>query len=122
MVPPFLPGYLVPRGIDLTPTFAPLILGLQVLLILLALGFAVYVWDCYLIDTPVAKAVYPRRFICPVKQQPVAAQFVAWKGQPWYALDVKRCSGWCLGTEKNCNKECLLLFEGPAPVPPSLVL
>ena len=122
MVPPFIPGYLIPSGIDLTSAFAPLIVGLEVLLILLVLGFALYAWGCYLIDTPIAKAIYPRQFICPVTHHAVVTQFVAWKGQPWHVLDVSRCSGWCLGTEKNCNKECLLLFDGPVPAPPSLVL
>ena len=122
MFPPFLPGYLIPAEIDLTLAFAPLVTGLQIVLIIVALGFAVYVWGCYLIRTPVSKAVYPRRFVCPVRHEAVETKFVAWKGQPWDVLDVERCSGWCLGTEKNCNKECIRLFEGPAPAPLSLLL
>lgn len=122
MFPPFLPGYVIPAEIDLTSAFAPLTMGLMVMLIVLVLGLAVYVWGCYLIDTPISKATYPRRFVCPVKQETVEAKFVAWKGQPWNVLDVERCSGWCLGTERNCHKECIRLFDSPAPTPLSLIV
>ena len=122
MLPPFFPGLPGSTELDLTLTFAPLMAGLIVVLSLLALGLAMYGWGCYLINAPLRKAVYPRRFVCPVKHQVVEAKFVAWKGQPWHVLDVERCSGWCLGTEKDCNKECIKVFDDPAPAPPVLLL
>ena len=122
MLPPVFLGQLVPAEIDFTVAFAPLLMGLQLLLILAAIGFTVYIWGCYLIETPLQKALYPKRFMCPVKGQVVEAQFVAWKGQPWQPLDVERCSGWCLGTEKTCNKGCMLVYSSePTPVFPALV-
>ncbi|MBM4255516.1 MAG: hypothetical protein FJ147_06410 [Deltaproteobacteria bacterium] len=122
MLPPIFPGYAMPVEIDLILAFTPLLTGLLILVLITALGIAAAMWVWHLMETPLKKALYPKRIVCPVKHQTVEAQFVAWKGQPWDVLDVERCSGWCLGTEKNCNKECMRLFEGAAPVSPSLVL
>jgi hypothetical protein len=122
MLPPFLPGLPGAAELDLTLVFSPLLIGLMAVLGILAFSFVVYAWCSYLINAPLQKAVYPRRFVCPIKPQMVEAQFVAWKGQPWHPLDVERCSGWCLGIEKNCNKECIALFDAPAPCSPSLFL
>lgn len=122
MLPPFLPGLPGSAELDLTLVFSPLLTGLMVMLGIIALGFVAYAWCSHLINTPLQKAVYPRRFVCPVKRQMVEAKFVAWKGQPWHPLDVEHCSGWCLGIKKNCNKECITVFDGPAPIPPPLLL
>jgi hypothetical protein len=112
----------MPAEIDLTLAFAPLMTGLQLVVLLIALGVAAYIWASHFIDAPLRKALYPRRFVCPVNDQRVEAKFVAWKGQPWHVLDVERCSGWRLGSEKTCNKECMRLFDGPAPAGPILFL
>lgn len=77
MFPPFLPGYAIPAEIDLTMVFAPLTTGLMVMLMVLALGFAVYIWGCYIIDSPLSKAIYPHRFVCPVTHKRVEAKFVS---------------------------------------------
>lgn len=122
MLAPIFPGYVLPAEIDLTLAFAPLMTGLLLMVFLMTLGIAAYIGAYRFISAPLRKAFYPKRFVCPVKNQRVEARFVAWKGQPWHVLDVKRCSGWRLGTEKDCNKECIQLFDGPAPAGPRSLL
>lgn len=122
MLPPFLPGLPGAAELDLPLVFSPFLMGLVIVLGILMFSFGVYAWYSYLITAPLQKAIYPRRFVCPVKQQKVEAKFAAWKGQPWHPLDVEGCSGWCVGAGKDCNKECLRVFDGPAPVSPLLLL
>ena len=122
MLPPFLPGLPSAAELDLTLVFSPFLIGLMTVLGIIVLGFAAYAWCSHLIHAPLQKAVYPRRFVCPVKHQMVETKFVTWKGQPWDVLDVERCSGWCLGRERDCNKECIKTLGESAPIPPLLLL
>jgi hypothetical protein len=78
MLPPSLPGLPGTAELDLTLVFSPFLIGLMTVLGLMAFSFVVYAWYSYLINAPLQKAVYPRRFVCPVKQQMVEAKFIAW--------------------------------------------
>ncbi len=133
---PHLSG--VPSGavLDMTAEFAPLLIGMLVLLSLCALGLVFEAWayqhQTWARGKAQREVVYRKRFFCPTKAREVEVDFFARRGEPGNLLGVKRCSAFKRAEEIDCDRSCLYLPQArearplfpppflPMPFPPFL--
>jgi hypothetical protein len=110
----------------MTVDFAPLLMGMVVVLGLCILGMALDAWVYYAWAQPktgveMAEAkvevLYRKRFFCPGKGREVEVDFRAPWGEPGNLLGVEHCSAFGEKEEISCDKACLYLPEAKAVAP-----
>lgn len=122
----------VPSGavLDMTAEFAPLFIGMVVLLGVCALGLAfdalTYQYQTWAQGEAQREVVYRKRFFCPTKAREVEVDFLARMDEPENLLEVKRCSAFKRAEKIDCDRSCLYLPQAreapPIFFPPLLPL
>lgn len=100
-------------GLELTAEFAPLFLGIVLLLSLCALGLAAEGWIAQMrVPQEVPLRLVRKRFVCPTQEREVEVDFFASRGEAGKLLAVKSCSAFIKRDEMDCNQACLRLAHG----------